>query len=108
MPVGRNNRWWWLVVCLVFLGIGTGAHASPAFNTENAYGGWRLLQYDPLRAPDPFELRAGYENDDLREQLLGLIPGETLETVARTLTDRTVQLRFSSDKAVVLVRIPIG
>jgi len=63
-------------------------------------------------APQPpaprLEHRVGIAPDDLREQLIGLLPGETLEDVVRTLADRKVQVRLSSDRALVVVRLPIG
>jgi hypothetical protein len=51
-------------------------------------------------------LRAG--SRDFREQLIGLLPGETLEDVARTLASRTVQVDISGDRAVVVLRLPLG
>ncbi|WP_373045657.1 hypothetical protein [Vulgatibacter sp.] len=45
---------------------------------------------------------------ELREQLIGLLPGETLEDVARTLANRQVEVRLSSDRAFFLVRVPLG
>lgn len=53
-------------------------------------------------APAPVDARA------LPEKLIGLLPGEALEDVARTLVDRTVRIDLSSDRAFVVVRLPIG
>jgi hypothetical protein len=68
----------------------------------------RLDEPEPLQPQPRLESREIVEPDDLREQIIGLLPGETLEGVARTLADRKVQLRLSSDRALVLVRVPIG
>lgn len=97
----------WLAAWLVTIGVGRDVAASPSRTAESAYGGWRLLEYDPLRNRDPLELQSGFEVEALKEQMLEWIPDGTLETVARTLTDRTVQLRLSSEQAVVLVKLPL-
>lgn len=106
--MGRRRGWMGWAALLLLAGVGGGAHASPSRTTENAYGGWRLLQYDPLKSRDPLELQSGFEPEALKEQLLEWLPGGTLETVARTLADRTVQVKLSSDQAVVVVKVPIG
>lgn len=68
--------------------------------------GWSMVEGTADDGIPP-ELRAT-RHEDLKEQLLDLIPGETLETVARTLADKKVQLRFSQERAVVVVRLPLG
>ncbi len=45
--------------------------------------------------------------DRLKEQILGLIPGDALESVARTFVDRRLELQVSPERAVFVVRLPI-
>lgn len=68
----------------------------------------RLDEPEP-REPGPrLEARRDVGDRDLREHLIGLLPGETLEDVVRTIADKKVQFRLSSDRALVVVRLPIG
>lgn len=57
-------------------------------------------------------LEAGFQRQwwpsDLREQLIRLLPGETLEGAARTLVEQKVQVRLDRDRAFLQIRIPLG
>jgi hypothetical protein len=46
--------------------------------------------------------------EGLREQIFEWLPGETLESVARTLADKTVQIRVSPRRTLLVVRLPLG
>ena len=65
----------------------------------------RPIQQTQLRRPQLF-IRS--DGTDFREQLIGLLPGQALEDVARTLASRTVQVDISSDRAFVALRLPLG
>lgn len=87
-----------------------GAAALPRAPTEETE-----LRLDRLLEPAPpqgaqdgiaeGELTQSF--DRLKEQILELVPGSTLETLARTLVDQQVELRLSSDRALVVFKLTL-
>lgn len=92
----------WVSVCLLLAPLSAGARAGTVAAAERA-----LEARAESAAPGPSVRMRGPESTDLREQLVSLLPGETLEDVARTLADRKVQVRLSADRAVVVVELPL-
>lgn len=90
-----------LVAALLFTPASAAAAASPSLARQALDS-----RLDEPAVEDRPQLRD--EGGDLREQIIDLLPGDTLEEVARTLASRKVQLKLSSERAVLVVRLPIG
>lgn len=63
------------------------------------------LPVEPAGAPPSTATVESYEQ--LKEQILGLLPGDALEFVARSLVDRQVQVKLSSRKALFVFQLPL-
>ena len=101
---GRSTFWVGFVSALL-LPLSASALDRPH---EEAVRGWHLIEWElKLDTPAPrYDLRAIPQ--ELQEQLIGVMPGETFETLVRHLTERRLELRFSSRRAFVLFRMPLG
>ncbi len=78
--------------------------AAPLFSVASGAGGVDAAILES--APHPIERRLWPA--DLPEQLIRLLPGDALETAARTLVERKVEVRLDRDRAFLQVRIPLG
>lgn len=76
--------------------------------TEPASGPPALLV---AQAPVPGKTLPMLEAEEslgrLREQILKLVPGETLESLARRLAERQLQVKVSSKRTMVIVELPL-
>src|SRR5690554_6323712 len=63
------------------------------------------LPLEPGAATSSAETAESY--GQLKEQILGLIPGDALEFVARGLADQQFQVKLSSKKALLVFRLPL-
>lgn len=93
-----------LVASLLFTSATAAAAASPSLARQALDS--KLDEPEVVQRPR-LRLEVG-SGPDLQEQLIGLLPGETLEDVARTLASRKVELKLSSERAVLVVRLPLG
>ena len=99
-----------VLVAMALVASATVASAAPSASSGLAARALDAKLHEPeadASAPQ-LEVRARADQQKFREQLIGLVPGETLEDVVRTLADKKVQFRVSSDRALVVVRLPLG